>query len=132
MFYDSCSLLKTRGSSEHNLTLSVLFLSEDESLASLQDSVSFGLGLSAFELQHDLLGVLCLLSEDRFGLSSETLLLSSVSSFTLGKFSDLSFFVLRDLVVCMLLGLLAVSSNRLWDMHHYANSRLTNKLNNIF
>ena len=118
--------------SEHNHTLSVFFLTKDESFASLQDSVSFGLGLSAFELEHDLLGVLCLLSKDRFGLSSETCLLLSVSSFTLGKFSDLSFFVLGDFVVCVSLCLPAVSSNRLWDMHHYANSRLTNKLNNIF
>ena len=85
---------RLRGCSPHYLTLGVFFLSEDKSLASLKDSIGFFLSFSAFELEHDLLGVLCLLSEDRFGLSSETCLLLSVSPFTLGKLRDLSFFVL--------------------------------------
>ena len=85
---------KTVGCSPHDLTLNVFLLTENESLASLNDSERFGLGLSALELEHDLLGVLSLLSEDRFGLSSETCLLLSISSFTLGELRDLSFFVL--------------------------------------
>ena len=60
-----------------------IFLSKDESLASLDWVESSSLADCALELKSDLLGGLCLLSEDGLCLSSETLLLSIISSLSL-------------------------------------------------
>ena len=114
-------------SSEHNLTLSgSVLLTEDEDLASLDDSEGLGLGLIALELKDNLLGVLGLLSQDWFGLSTESLLLHIVSSLTLGGHTILTFLVLGDFVNGVLLCLFAISSNRLWDMYHFPSSSLAN------
>ena len=106
--------------SEHNLTLLVLLLSEDEGLGSFDDSETLGLGLSAFELEHDLLGLLGLFLEDWLGLPSESLLFHIISSLTLGSGGGLTGLVLRDFMGGVLLQLSAESSNSLWDMHHFA------------
>ena len=113
--------------SEHDLALLVIFLTEDEGLGSLDDSESFGLGLSALELEGDLLGLLGLLLEDWLSLTTETLLLHVISSLTLGGLGGLTGLVLGDLVGGMLLELPAISSDSLWNMHHFAfSSCLTN------
>lgn len=71
-------------SSEEDHTLGLLFFTEDESSASLDDLVGLGLGLGALKLEHDLLGVLGLLPEDWLGLTAETFLLHIISSLSLG------------------------------------------------
>lgn len=109
---DSCS--------EHDLTLSVVFLTKDNGFASLNNLEVSCLGLGAFELKHNLLGLLCLLSEDRFGLTTETLLFHIISSLTLGSLGSLTGFVLRNFMNSVLFGLWAISSNLLWDMDHFA------------
>lgn len=43
---------------------------------------SFAVGLRAFKLQHDLLGCLRFLVEDRLGLTTETSLLAVIPSLT--------------------------------------------------
>ena len=113
--------------SEHDLALLVLLLSEDEGLGSLEDSERFALGLNALELEGDLLGLLGFLLEDRLGLSTETLLLHVISSLTLSSLGGLTSLVLGDFVSGMLLELPAISSDSLWNMHHFAfSSCLTN------
>ena len=114
-------------SSEHDLSLLVLLLSEDESLGSLEDSVRLALGLGALELEGDLLGLLGLLFEDWLGLTTETLLLHVVSSLTLSGEGGLTGLVLGHLVDGVLLELPAISSDSLWNMHHFViSSCLTN------
>ena len=121
----SCMLLHLL-SSEHNLTLSVLFLSEDEGLGSLDDSVALGFGLSVFKLEHNLLGLLCLLSENGLGLSTKAFLFHIVSPLSLGGEGIFAFFVLSDFVNSVAFCLPAVSSNLLWDMYHFAFCSLSN------
>ena len=106
--------------SEHNLTLLVLLLSEDEGLGSFDDSETFCFALGAFELKHDLLGLLGLLLEDWLGLTAESLLFHVISSLTLGSGGCLTGLVLGDFVGCVFLQLSAESSDGLWDMHHFA------------
>ena len=104
--------------SEHNLTLLVLLLSEDEGLGSFDDSETFGLALGAFELEHDFLSLLGLLLEDWLGLTTETLLFHVISSLTLGGLGGLTGLVLRDFMGGVFLQLCAESSDGLRDMHH--------------
>ena len=105
--------------SEKDLTLGLLLFTEDESSASLDDLEGLGFGLSALELEHDLLGVLGLLPENRLGLSTETFLLHIISSLTLGEVRDLTLLILRYLVHGMLLRFPAVCPLSLWNMHHF-------------
>ena len=108
------------GRSEEDLVLvDNILLSEDDGLASLDSSETSGLRFSALELEHNLLGVLGLLSEDGLGLTSETCLLHIISSLSLSVFGSLSCLVLRNFVNSVFLQLWAMSSNRLWDMHHW-------------
>tara|TARA_B100000780_G_C20706294_1_gene280820 strand:- start:125 stop:493 length:369 start_codon:yes stop_codon:yes gene_type:complete len=116
--------------SEKDLTLGVLLFTEDESSASLDDLVGFGLGDSAFKLEDDLLGVLCLLPENGLGLTTETFLLHIISSLSLGDERVLALLILRYLVHSVLLGLPAEGSLRLWNMHHFF-LLLTNKIMNL-
>lgn len=80
-----------------------IFLSKDERLASLDCIESSPLADGALQLEGDLLGGLCLLSEDGLCLPSETFLLSSISSLSLSHLGDLTFLVLRYLVHLVLL-----------------------------
>ena len=119
--------ISRQGSSEHDLTLGNFLLTEDEGLASFDDSERLGFGLGAFELEDDFLGVLSLLSEDWLGLSTESLLFHIISSLSLGDKGGFTRFVLGNLVGCVLLELWAVRSNSLWNMNHFAfSSCLTN------
>ena len=105
--------------SEKDHTLGLLLFTEDESSASLDDLERLGLGLGALKLEHDLLGVLCLLPENWLGLTTETFLLHIISSLSLGDEGILALLILRYLVDGMLLGFPAVGSLRLWNMHHF-------------
>lgn len=54
-------------------------------LAALESELCLGLALCALESQNDLLGGLCLLVEDRLGLTTVTGLLTVVTTLTLGE-----------------------------------------------
>lgn len=56
-----------------------------EVLATLEGELSLGLALGALQSEHDLLGGLCLLVEDRLGLTTVTGLLTVVTTLTLGE-----------------------------------------------
>ena len=63
---------------------------ELEVLAALQGQLHLGLARHALQSQHDLLGGLSLLVEDRLGLTTVTGLLAVVSSLSLGEKGSLS------------------------------------------
>ena len=65
-----------------------------EVLAALQSELCLGLADGALQTEHDLLGGLGLLSEDRLGLTTVTALLSVVTTLTLGV--EGSLFTERD------------------------------------
>merc|ERR1740121_833717 len=89
-----------------------------EVLGALDGRHSLGLAFGALELQHDLLGCLCLLVEHRLGLSAESLLLLLVTSVTLSLSCLLAGLVLGDLVRGVLLALLAIRVPCLRNVHH--------------
>ena len=105
--------------SEEDLTLGVLFLSEDESFASLEHVEGLGLGLRALELEHDLLGLLGLIPENRLGLSTESFLLHIISPLALSDDRVLTLLVLGHLMHRVSLLFPAVGSDCLWNMHHF-------------
>lgn len=78
-------------------------------LAALQRQLQLGLALDALQSQHDLLGSLGLLVEDRLGLTTITALLSVVTSLSLGEQRGLTSLVLGDLVLGVLAALLALA-----------------------
>ena len=67
-------------------------------LASLDGDLLLGLAHSALHSEHDLLGGLGLLLEDGFGLTTETLLFSVITSTTLREGRLLTLLVLGYLV----------------------------------
>ena len=75
-------------------------------LAALQGQLHLVFALLAFHTEHDLLGGLGLLLEDGLGLTSKTLLLSVVTTLSLGKDGSLSSLVLGNLVQGVLSALL--------------------------
>ena len=91
--------------------------SENKSLASLDNFQLDSFGLSANQLEGNLLCLFSLLPENGLGLSTETLLLCFVSPVSLGISSSFSFLVLRDFVDCMLFSGFAVCSNELGIVH---------------
>jgi len=76
-------------------------------LAALQRKLALGLALDALKTQHNLLGGLGLLVEDRLGLTTVTALLAVVTALTLGEEGSLAGLVLGDLVLGVLAALLA-------------------------
>ena len=110
-YYNYCS--------ECNLTLNIIFFTENESLASLEYSETFAFSFSALELEYDLFGLLSLLSEDWLGLPSETFLLHVISSLTLSCFRIFAFLVLRNFMKSVFLCFFTVAFKLLWNMHHF-------------
>jgi Na+/pantothenate symporter len=111
------------------LSLSLLVTAKLEVLASLEALLRSVLALNALKTDDDLLGGLGLLVENWFSLSTETSLLSVVSTLTLcveGSFTGL---VLSDLVQGVLLALTgsAESLSRLWDVHHLQQVKEVNE-----
>jgi hypothetical protein len=78
-------------------------------LAALEGQLALGLALNALQSQHNLLGRLSLLVEDRLGLTTVTGLLAVVSALSLGEEGGLAGLVLRDLVLGVLAALLALA-----------------------
>jgi len=66
-------------------TLRLLVTTQLEMLASLERQLRLGLALCALQSQHDLLGCLGLLVEDRLRLTTITGLLAVVSALTLSE-----------------------------------------------
>lgn len=77
--------------------------------ASFESNLLLVLARGAFHSQDDLLCGLSLLLEDRLGLTTETGLLTIVSSLTLGEKRSLTSLVLGDLVQGVLLARLALA-----------------------
>lgn len=78
-------------------------------LATLQRQLQLGLALDALQSQHDLLGSLGLLVEDRLGLTTITGLLSVITTLSLGEKGGLASLVLGDLVLGVLAALPALA-----------------------
>lgn len=91
-------------------TACLFLLSKNECLATLNGAESSSLAGGAFELKSNLLGSLCLLSEDGLGLTSETFLLGIISSLTLSNSRGLTGLVLGNLVNGVFVAFRAVSS----------------------
>lgn len=104
-------------SSIDGATAGLFLLSKNECLATLNGAESSSLAGGALELESDLLGGLCLLSEDGLGLSSETFLLGIISSLTLGHSGSLTSLVLGDLVHGVLVAFRAVCSLRFGSVY---------------
>ena len=91
--------------SEHNLTLGLLLLSEDERSAALDGVASLDLALLAgllvlddsLKLDGGLLSQLGLLAEDGFGLATKSLLLGIVTTLSLSSGGVLTLLVLSNL-----------------------------------
>jgi hypothetical protein len=112
--------------SENGASLGDFFLSEDEGLATLNGNHSSSLASTAFKLKGNLLGGLCLLSENGLGLTSITLLFSIISSLSLGSEGSFTGLILRHFVNLMLLAFLAVCSSLLGcvDLKRVSSSKI--------
>ena len=92
-------------------------LTEDESLASSEHHQAPDLGHRALKLEGDLLGLLGLLSEDGLGLATESGLLGSVATRSLGLFGVLALLVLSNLEFPVLFADFAISHHSLGSVH---------------
>lgn len=101
--------LHSKGLELQSLALLLLVTTQLEVLASLQGELSLGLADNTLQSQHNLLGGLGLLVEDGLGLTTETTLLTVVSSLTLGEKGSLTGLVLGHLVLGVLAALLALA-----------------------
>lgn len=88
-------------------------------LTSLQSQLGLGLAVDTFQSQDNLLGGLSLLVENWLGLTTETGLLTVVSSLTLSEQGSLTSLVLGDLVLGVLSALLTLteSLSKLWNVN---------------
>jgi hypothetical protein len=87
-------------------------------LAALQWNLVLVFAHSAFQTKHNLLGSLGFLVEYWLGLTTETRLLTTITTFTLGVFGTLTLLVLRYLVWGVLAALLALTERvaGLWNI----------------
>lgn len=101
------------------LTLLLLFTTQLEVLTSLQSQLSLGLANNTFQSQHNLLGGLSFLVENLLGLTTETGLLTVVTSLTLSVQGSLTGLVLGNLVLGVLAALLTltVGLSGLWNVN---------------
>lgn len=102
-----------------SLTLLLLFTTQFEVLTSLQGQLSLGLTVNTFQSQDNLLGSLSFLVENRLSLTTETRLLTVITSLTLSEQGSLTSLVLGNLVLSVLTaGLtLAVGLSSLWNVN---------------
>ena len=111
-------LLRSRPDTVHR------FPANFKSLASLQRSLGLHLALLAFKTEHQSLGLLRLLVENRLRLTSITLLLHIVSTLSLRSQRSLSGLVLGYLMLGMLVALLAVSVLGFGNVNHFYRPRI--------
>lgn len=97
-----------------------LLLAKLEVLCPLDRQLLLDLAYLALQAQRNFLGRLCLLVEDRLGLTTVALLLAIVSALALGEVGGLACLVLRHLVVRVLAALLALAEglSLLGNVHH--------------
>ena len=95
---------------------------KDESLASAEKLAATNLALGALHSEGDLLGLLCLLSEDGLGLSTVAGLLGVVATSALRLLGVLALLVLSNLELHVLLAHFAVGHLRLWSVHLKSSS----------
>lgn len=103
-----------------SLALLLLVTTQLEVLTSLQRQLSLGLADNTLQSQDDLLGGLSLLVENWLGLTTETGLLSVISSLTLSEQGSLTSLVLGNLVLGVLTALLTltVGLSSFWDVNY--------------
>lgn len=94
-----------------SLSLLLLVTTQLEVLTSLQGQLSLGLALNTLQSQDNLFRGLSLLVENGLGLTTETRLLTVVSSLTLSEQRSLTSLVLGDLVLCVLTALLSLTES---------------------
>lgn len=101
------------------MTLLLLVTTQLKVLTSLQSQLGLGLAVDTFQSQDNLLGGLSLLVENWLGLTTETGLLTVVSSLTLSEQGSLTSLVLGDLVLGVLSALLTLteSLSKLWNVN---------------
>ena len=101
-------------------TLLLLITTKLKVLASLQWKLHLSLANNTLQSQHNLLGSLGLLSENLLSLTTETSLLSVISSLTLSVQGSLTSLVLCNSVLGVLSALLAlaVSLSGLWNVNY--------------
>ena len=91
--------------------------SKDEGLATSDDLEGSGLANGAIESEGNLSGLLGLSLQDGLGLTSETLLLGSISSVALGGLLILTLLILSNPMSGVFLELLAVSHLEFGSVH---------------
>merc|ERR1712147_592313 len=98
----------------------LLLVNKLEMLGALEGVVGLVLALDTLETEHNLLGGLSLLVEDRLGLTTVALLLAVVTTLTLGVQRSLTSLVLGHLVNGVLLAVLGCAESLLGlrDGHH--------------
>jgi len=101
-----------------HLTLPLLFTSQLEVLGPLDGHLVLPLADRALHPEHQLLGGLCLLPQDRLGLTSKALLLAIVPPSALGLLGLGRFLVLGHLELAVLVALGAVGVSSLGHVHH--------------
>merc|ERR1719483_1683427 len=101
-----------------HLALPLLLSSKLKMLGPLNGNLMLPLAGRAFEPQDQLLGGLCLLPQDRLGLSSKALLLTIVPPPSLGLLALSCLLVLGDLKLVVLVAPGTVGVPRLGDVHH--------------
>lgn len=111
----------------NHLSLPLFVTSQLEMFATLQWCLLAVLAFGALHTQHNLFSGLSLLSEDRLGLTTETLLFSVVTTSALSTFTLLRLLVLCHLVWLVALALLAKGASLFRHIHHLDDSWLSKK-----
>merc|ERR1719270_1038071 len=102
----------------NHLSLALLLSTQLEVLGSLDGALILPLALSTLQPQNQLLGGLGLLSQDRLGLTSKSLLLTIVPTSSLSLLGLSGFLVLGHLHLGVLVALGAVGVTTLGHVHH--------------
>merc|ERR1719266_937435 len=102
-----------------HLSLSLLLTSQLEMLSSLDGNLVLPVAGNALQPEHQLLSGLSLTPQDRLGLTTETLLLTIVSSPTLSSLTFSRLLVLCNLELAVFVTLGAVGVPCLGNIHHF-------------
>merc|ERR1711945_33694 len=102
------------------LSFFIIFGSNDDLFASLDDQHSFGWTFGTLKSQSNLLSGFSFLPENRFGLSTISCLFSIISSFSLSSSGVFALFVLSYFVVGVFYAFLAMSLSSLRNHHHFS------------
>ena len=112
----------------NHLSLPLLVSSELKVLGPLDGHLETMLACTALQTKYQLLGSLGLLTQNRLGLTTKTLLFSVVTPFALGEDRLLGLLVLGHLELLMLVAMRTVGPAGFWDVDHFV-SMLNGKRN---